>query len=183
MKKLHIGTGRNYLPGFTNCDIFSSVKADVYADMTAMPFERGTFDLIYACHVLEHAHRHMVIATLTHWRDLLKDGGTLRIAVPNFGAVVRWYNETGNLDDVMGLLYGGQNHPKNHHFVTFNPTTLRRDLVKAGFETITYWDWRETEHAQHDDFSQCFLPMDPLTRKPIDKDKGMLMSLNLQATR
>lgn len=181
--KVHVGCGRNYIPGWTNVDIFSSVKADVYADMSALPFDRESIDCLYCCHCLEHAHRHMIIATLTHWRDLLKPGGILRLAVPNFAAVVEWYNKTGNLDDVMGLLYAGQNHPKNFHTVTFDSNTLRRDLIRAGFNTVQYWDWRKTEHAQFDDFSQASLPLDPVTRKPLDKFNDLSVSLNMEAVK
>jgi predicted SAM-dependent methyltransferase len=176
MNKLHIGCGKNYIPGWTNLDLFSSVKADVYADITALPFDRGSFDLIYASHVLEHVQRNTVVATLAHWRDMLKEGGTLRLAVPNFEAVAKWYAKTGNLNDVMGLLYGGQNHPKNNHFVTFDSNTLRRDLIRAGFSEIRFWDWKTTDHAAFDDYSQCYLPH-------MDKDNGMLMSLNLEAVK
>jgi predicted SAM-dependent methyltransferase len=118
----------------------------------------------------------MILATLTHWRDLLKDGGVLRLAVPDFAAVTARYSVTGNLDELIGLLYGGQNHPKNHHFITFDPTTLRRDLARVGFNKIQYWDWKETEHSKYDDYSQCFLPH-------LDRDSGMLMSLNLEAVK
>lgn len=176
MKKLHIGCGKNYIPGWTNLDLFSSVKADVYADITALPFDRGSFDLIYASHVLEHVQRNTVVATLSHWRDLLKDDGVLRLAVPNFEAVVRWYIDTGKLGDVMGLLYGGQNHPKNNHFVTFDCNTLKSDLLKAGFQNPRYWNWKTTEHAAFDDYSQCYLPH-------LEKEHGMLMSLNMEATK
>lgn len=175
-KKLHLGCGKNYIPGWTNVDLFSSVKADVYADITALPFERGTFDLIYASHVLEHVQRHTVIATLSHWRDLLKDGGVLRLAVPNFSAVVARYRETGNLQELIGLLYGGQNHPKNNHFIIFDFSTIQLNLLMAGFERIRAWDWKETDHAQFDDYSQCYLPH-------MDKEHGLLMSLNIEATK
>lgn len=177
MKKLHIGTGKNYLPGFTNVDIFSNIQADVYADMTSLPLDRESFDLVYACHVLEHAHRHMIIATLTHWRDLLKAGGILRLAVPDFSKIVEWYNKTGNLDDVTGLLYGRQDIHLNRHTITFDANTLRRDLMRAGFETIRYWDWRTTEHAQFDDYSQARLPGFS------DGPDTVWVSLNLEAVR
>jgi len=172
-KKLHIGCGKNYIPGWTNVDLFTTVKADVYADISALPFDRGSFDLIYASHVLEHVQRNTVIATLSHWRDLLVDGGILRLAVPDFDAVVRWYEKTRNLDDVMGLLYGGQNHPKNNHFVIFNSATLERDMIRAGFIAVRHWDWRNTEHSEFDDYSQAYLPS-------MQKDTGQLMSLNLE---
>src|SRR5687767_7366073 len=100
VKKLHIGCGKNYLPsseGWVNADIFSSVNADVHADMSALPFHHEEFDLIYASHVLEHSHRHMVLSTLSHWRHLLKPGGVLRLAVPDFGAICNYYKRTGDL--------------------------------------------------------------------------------------
>lgn len=175
--KLHLGCGKNYLPGWINVDLFSTVQADVYADITALPFEREAFDLIYASHVLEHVHRHTVVATLGHWRDLLKPGGVLRLAVPDFQAVCEWYNSTGRLDDVMGLLYGGQNHPKNHHFVAFDRKTLIRDLTRAGFATCRDWNWRETDHARFDDYSQARLP------HMSDGNGTVWVSLNVEATK
>lgn len=174
--KLHIGTGKNYLPGFTNLDIFSSVRADVYADMTALPFNRGSCDMVLAVHVLEHSHRHMVLATLTHWRDLLKDGGVLRLSVPDFSACAEWYRRTGDLDSITGLLWGGQNHPKNNHFIGFDEGTLTSALTKCGFSVIRKWDWRSTDHAQFDDYASAYLPH-------MKKDTGLLVSLNIEAVK
>ena len=141
-----------------------------------MPFDPGTFDLIYASHVLEHVHRHQIVATLFHWAQTLKEGGVLRLAVPDFDAVVRRYQSTKNLPELMGLLYGGQNHPKNNHFVTFDEATLRDSLKRAGLTRVRPWDWRTTEHAEYDDFSQAYLPH-------MAKQDGILMSLNLEATK
>jgi len=175
-RKLHIGAGRVHLPGFTNVDLFDTFSQDVYCDLTRLPFERGTFDLIYASHVLEHVHRRMITATLWHWREMLKSGGVLRLAVPNFAAVCSWYTVwPRRIDDVMGLLYGGQNHPRNNHFITFDEWSLTTHLTKAGFENVRPWDWRKTEHAEFDDYSQSYLPH-------LDKEGGTLMSLNLEAT-
>lgn len=176
MTRLHLGTGKNYLNGWTNVDIFSTVRADLYCDITNLPFELRSFDLIYASHVLEHVHRHMVIATLSHWWAILVRGGILRLAVPDFAAVVEWYKKTGDLPSVTGLLYGGQTHPKNNHFIAFDAKTLTDALLKAGFRDVRRWDWRNTDHAQYDDYSQCHLPH-------MDKEGGMLMSLNLEATK
>lgn len=177
MKKLHIGTGKCYLPGYVNVDIFSTVHADVYADMTALPFDRESFSEIYCSHTLEHAHRLMVIATLTHWRDLLAPGGTLMLAVPDFAACCEWYAKTKDIKAILGLMFGGQNHPKNNHFIAFDYAYLTECLVKAGFSPpkIHRWDWRTTDHAQFDDYSQAYLPH-------LDK-QGLLMSLNVQATK
>ncbi len=174
--KLHIGCGKCYLPGFLNVDLFSNTKADAYHDMTAMPYPPASFDLIYRSHVLEHQHRHMVISTLNHWVAMLKPGGVLRLAVPNFAAVCEYYMRGGRLPDVMGLLYGGQDSHLNRHTVTFDFATLSDYMKKAGLTDIRPWDWRKTEHAEHDDFSQAYLPH-------LQKDTGLHVSLNLEGTR
>lgn len=176
LTKLHIGCGKTYLPEFVNVDLFSRWRADVYADMAALPFEQGRFELIYASHVLEHAQRHSILATLTHWKTLLRPGGKLRLAVPDFDAVVKHYQEHRDLGAVMGLLYGGQDFHKNQHFTTFTKETLTRDLLKVGFTEVWPWDWRKTEHSEFDDYSQAYLPH-------LAKEGGMLMSLNLEAVR
>lgn len=176
MNKLHIGCGKCYLPGWINVDLFSSVNADVYADATALPYPRESFSLIYSSHILEHVHRHQILATLSHWRDLLVDGGVLRLAVPNFEACVERYNETGDLSELVGLLYGGQNFPKNSHHIIFDWTAIKKCLEAVGFKEVRLWDWAKTEHAQFDDYSQCYLPH-------LDKVSGMLMSLNVEATK
>lgn len=179
LRKLHIGPGKCCLPqaqGWVNIDLFSSTQADYYADMTALPYPRETFEMIYASHVLEHCHRNMVLATLAHWRDLLRPGGTLRLAVPDFAAVSTRYQKTHNLRELIGLLYGGQNHPRNVHTIIFDEIVLKDALTRVGFRIIRHWDWRTSEHAQYDDYSQCFLPH-------MDKEHGDQLSLNMEATK
>lgn len=177
MKKLHIGCGKVYLNGWTNVDIFSVVHADLYCDITKLPFDRESFGLIYGSHVLEHVHRHMVIATLQHWREILRKGGILRLAVPDFAACCARYEKTKDLPELMGLLYGGQNFSRNSHTIIFDYEYLVDCLKKAGFEErkIRRWDWRKTEHSEYDDYSQAYLPH-------LDKS-GQLMSLNVEATK
>lgn len=178
--KLNLGCGKCYLPpelGWINIDLFTCGKADAYYDVTSLPYEKESFSLVYVSHLLEHTHRFAVVATLSHWRSLLRPGGILRLAVPDFSAIVKWYNKTGNLDDVMGLLYGRQDMYLNRHTVAFDAGTLRRDLVRAGFETVRHWDWRKTEHAQFDDYSQCRLP------HMSDGPDTIWCSLNLEAVK
>lgn len=175
-KKLHLGPGKVYLPGWLNVDVFSNIKADAYHDVTNLPYEHSTFDRIYVCHLAEHLHRHMVLATFNHWVSLLKPGGTLELAVPNFAAVAQHYMEHGDLPVLMGLLYGGQDLFLNRHTIAFDERTLTDYMEKAGLMNVKWWDWRTSDHTDHDDFSQSFLPH-------LDKANGMLMSLNLQGTK
>lgn len=172
-KKLHLGCGKAYLPGWINVDIFSTVRADAYHDVTALPYERESFDLIYASHIAEHIHRHMVLATLNHWVSLLKPGGLLRLAVPDFEAACERYAKTKDISEIMGLLYGGQNCHLNRHTVAFDAYSLSYYMKLAGLTGIKRWDWRIKEHAAYDDYSQSYLPH-------MDKANGTLMSLNLE---
>jgi predicted SAM-dependent methyltransferase len=175
--KLHIGVGKVYLPGFINLDIFSNVRADIYASALAIPYPPETFDLLYSSHTLEHMNRHMILAALGHWRNLLKVGGILRLAVPDFAAIVyRYMKNGGDLEELMGLLYGGQDSLYNCHYIVFNTKLLTKYLQQVGFRKIRMWDWRTTEHAEYDDYSQAYLPH-------MDKKGGLCMSLNMQAQR
>ena len=51
--------------------------------------------------------------------------------------------------------------------------SLHRVLTAAGFATIEHWDWRATEHAHVDDFSQAYFPH-------MEKERGILFNLNMQ---
>jgi predicted SAM-dependent methyltransferase len=55
--KLHLGCGRDYKPGWINCDISSDVKPDKVVDLEKkLPFKNNSVDMILANHVLEHVH-------------------------------------------------------------------------------------------------------------------------------
>ena len=49
-------------------------------------------------------------------------------------------------------------------------------LRRVGFAEMRRWDWRRTEHAAIDDYSQAYLPH-------LDRENGLLMSLNLEAVK
>jgi len=176
MRKLQIGPGKAYFPGWDNVDIFSNVRADLYASALALPYEPETFDLLYSSHVLEHINRNMTVAALSHWHSLLRKGGVLRLAVPSFSAVVEYYNKEKDLVPLLGLLFGGQRFILDSHCCVFDEMFLTKLLKQVGFTEIRKWDWRKTEHAQFDDYSQAYLPH-------MDKEEGLLMSLNMEAVK
>lgn len=53
-------------------------------------------------------------------------------------------------------------------------TSITVELEAVGFERVARYDWRDTEHAEIDDYSQAYVPH-------MDKDNGTLVSLNVQA--
>jgi len=175
MKKLHIGCGKKYIPGFIHIDArkFPHVDYVSSADKLDM-FDDNSVDLIYSCHLLEHFGRHQVEDVLKEWNRVLKPGGILRLAVPDFDAVVEVYQKNRDLEEIYGLVMGGQDYEYNFHKSIFNFNNLSKMLKKVGFKKVYRYDWRKTIHKDYDDFSQAYLPH-------MDKERGTLMSLNVEA--
>jgi predicted SAM-dependent methyltransferase len=174
--KLHLGCGKRHIPGFVHIDAVDHPHIDHVCQIDRLPFiADGSVDLIYACHVLEHFKRREVDSVLGEWFRVLKPGGILRLAVPDFGAIATVYARHGDLDQVIGLLFGRQDYLYNIHYHVWDERTLNRALLRTGFSEVRRWDWRATEHADVDDYSQAYLPH-------MDKT-GVLMSLNLEAVK
>lgn len=180
MLKLHIGCGIRHFPGYVHVDILDAPHIDHCCLVNKLSdFADGSASLIYASHVLEHFGRHEVEDVLKEWHRVLAPGGILRTAVPDFAAVVDMYEHEGLKDGksgLVGLVCGGQRNEYDFHKVIFDEPFLTYLLAKTGFCDIHRWDWRNTEHAHIDDFSQSYLPH-------MDKQNGRLMSLNLEAVK
>lgn len=175
MKKLHIGCGKVYIPGFIHVDLmdFDHIDYKIPADNLSV-FDDSSADLIYACHILEHFKRTEIKNVLQEWFRVLKPGGILRVSVPGFEEIVAIYQKYGDLKLVLGPLVGGQTYLYNFHYMAFDFKFLSELLKEAGFKEVRRYDWRKTEHAKIDDFSQAYIPH-------MDKENGMPVSLNVEA--
>lgn len=180
--KLQIGSGEKRLPGYTNVDIIEAPNVDIVCDASDLSnIESSTVDSIYASHVLEHIYPFDVATTLKEWRRILVVGGELRLAVPNFDALVDVYSTTGDIDMILGPLYGrGCKVPMGEqatHKTAYTFGKLETVLSENGFVDIELWDWREFfcgELEGFDDYSQAYIPH-------MAKDSGILISLNVVA--
>jgi predicted SAM-dependent methyltransferase len=133
--------------------------------------------------VFQYFDRQEAPAALAEWRRVLKPGGVLRLAVPELPVLVKVYEMTGNLDRILGPLFGrmaldlgGGAQQVIHHKTTYDFESLERVLREAGFADAHRYDWRQTIHKDYDDHSQAYFPH-------MDKDGGLLISLNVEATR
>lgn len=178
--KLNLGCGPTKFEGWLHIDAlpFEHLHHQGPVDDLSM-FEDDAVSLIYASHILEHFGRHTYKDVLKEWYRVLKPGGALRLAVPNFEATAKAYL-SGEFDQglplFVGLVVGGQRDRYDHHGMIFDERQLSADLKEIGFSHVEKWDWRTTEHAHIDDYSQAYLPH-------LDKENGTLMSLNLEATK
>jgi predicted SAM-dependent methyltransferase len=176
--RLHLGCGRIRLPGYINVDIQPGAAVDKVADLRALPWPDSSIDMVYSCAAIEHFGRREWIDVLKEWARVLKPGGLLRLSTADFEAAIERYREAGNLQELLGLLIGGQKDDYDWHGMIFDFRTLRAGLEEAGFRDVRRYDWRETELGRLgiDDYSQAYLPH-------MDKEHGRLMMLNVEATR
>jgi SAM-dependent methyltransferase len=176
--KLHLGCADKILPGFVNVDLRDLPGVDVSGvDVTKLDrWESGSVDLIYACHVLEHVPRVRTFSTLLEWNRVLRPGGVLRVAVPDWDATVKLYRRTGDYENLLNWIYGGLEYDENRHHRQFNFAGLKTLLIEAGFKRVHHYDWQQTEHAEIDDFSKAYVPH-------MDVDNGLLISLNVEAVK
>jgi len=174
--KLHIGCGTRNLPGWKHFDIR---KIDEHIDFVGAAddlsrFADNSIGEIYACHILEHFGRHQTNSVLVEWTRVLVRGGVLRIAVPDFEAIVAEYSENKKISSVLGLLYGGQDYEYNYHYVGFDFEDLKTRLEACGLTQVERYDWRDFLPEGYDDCSRAYLPH-------MDFENGRLMSLNVIA--
>ncbi len=177
--KLHLGCGSKYIPGFIHIDVIGDDHIQHRGSVCELPYPDGSADLIYASHVLEHFRRCEIRNVLREWCRVLTLGGILRLAVPDFAACAKIYYEEGlrdGLTGLIGLICGGQRNEYDFHKMIFDEPFLTGELLALGFREVRRWDWRLTEHADVDDYSQAYIPH-------MDKEHGTLMSLNLEAVK
>ena len=145
-------------------------------DIFNLPYEDNSVDLIYASHIIEYFNREEVKDVLNEWIRALKPNGKLRLAVPDFEAMVKLYNNDWSLEKFLGPLYGQMTMGDEtiYHKTTYDYESLESLLLELGMRDIKKWDWRYTSHSEFDDHSQAYVPH-------MSKEDGTLISLNLEA--
>ena len=176
MIKINMGCGwRNFGKEWIHIDGGNYSHLD-YKRIDKLEFKENTIDLIYSSHVIEYFDRDEVIPLIKEWRRVLKPGGILRLAVPDFLEISKLYTTgTIKLNNVLGPLYGKMDmgSKKIYHKTAYDFESINNLLSELNFINIKKYDWRQTCHAMFDDHSQAYIPH-------MDKDNGKLISLNVQ---
>ena len=177
MIKLHLGCGWRYFgEDWVHIDGGDYEHLD-YFDITKLPYENDSVDLIYASCVIEYFDRNEVVDVLVEWNRVLRADGILRLSVPDFESISRLYSEGRyELDSFLGPLYGKMDMADQtiYHKTVYDYKSLCDVLGQTGYYGAERYDWRETEHSHFDDHSQAYLPH-------MDKDGGTLIQLNVEA--
>jgi len=129
--KLNLGGGNQKIPGFVNIDRLNGQEAfplPAYAD--------GSVDEIRASHILEHFGHREVPEVLKEWVRVLKPGGVLKIAVPDFDYLVQHRHDELPLES---YLMGGQSDQNDFHKSIFSERKLRDLMRYVGLTDVTRW--------------------------------------------
>ncbi len=179
--KLHLGCWHRYIPGFIHIDLCDMPHIDYKTNINNLPMiKSNSVELIYSSHTFEYFDRVQAPLVLKEWNRVLKSGGVLRIAVPDFDKLIEVYNKSKDLNKILGPLYGRMEiDTKNgkdtlYHKTVYNFNTLKELLENNGFANIKRYKWEDTIHKDYDDHSQAYYPH-------MDKENGILISLNIEA--
>jgi len=133
--KLNLGSGSSPLAGYHNLDI------KTHDQIYPLPADDGAVDEVRASHVLEHFPHGQVADVVKEWARVLKPGGLLKIAVPDFDWIVKAYSN-GHRDDgrLEHYLFGGQADGDDYHKAFFNEEKLKALLEGAGLVDVKRWE-------------------------------------------
>ncbi len=173
---IHVGCGELNDTRYINVDARPMPHIHyVSNDLMLNQFSRGSVDLIYACHVLEHVPHRELPGILANWFLRLKPGGILRLSLPDFDRIIEIYVDQGReIETIQPALMGGQEYDFNFHFSVFNSAYLSKLLRECGFREVREWDPCTAPYHSFDDWSK--IPF-------IVNGKEYKISLNIEALR
>lgn len=127
---------------------FARINNLILANATKrIPFDNNSVDVIYTSHMVEHLDRREVLAFLSEAHRVLKEGGVIRIAVPDVKRIVDSYTEHKDADKLVSDLYLAVPKPRGymriinlligarHHHWMYDETSLKRLLESNGFNS------------------------------------------------
>ncbi len=175
-RKLHVGCGRNILPGWINADISPRAELIVFLQRR-LPIRSGYLDRIYSEHVLEHVPYRSAVYFLKEAYRTLKPGGVIRIAMPDLDDLIDGYqNDWRRFDWVnwpahrfiqtraeminIAFRWWGHQH-------LYNREELERALREAGFSHYCFQLPGQSEFSD-----LCGLETRPESRLVVDAVKS-----------
>jgi predicted SAM-dependent methyltransferase len=170
--KLNLGCGTCKFPGWVNIDGNFVRKPDMWLDVTkGLPFRDNEAELIYACHFFEHLHLRELRPLLGECRRILKDGGLIRIAVPNLKSAIiayqeqnaEWFSPFPEEFRSLGGKFFNDMLCGDQHRLMFDFEFMSEVLKDAGFNTVY-----EVGRGE----SRVLSPDDPVMKQEIASGSG-----------
>jgi predicted SAM-dependent methyltransferase len=164
--KIYYGCGTTRQPGYINVDVRNTNATDIAIGLPELAAcLKGCCNEVYMSHVLEHfgspgkamrRGKNDVLGAILAVKKMLKDAGTIRIAVPNFRILCQMYlnGEVPLYPKILGRISGEQEYPENLHRCVFDDEFLEYCLTYCGFEDIQRWDPRKENFNTESSFDQ-----------------------------
>jgi SAM-dependent methyltransferase len=173
---VHLGCGSINHPHFINVDGSYYPHVHFQRSLTDLScFATGSVDFLYASHCLEHFPYEYTAAIMAEWFRVLRPDGVVRVAVPDFDALVDIYLESNrDIDSILVYLMGGQGFKYNIHFTQFTRKSLTHALRTAGFRDIRPWVPGQDALSSMNDAASTAVHVG---------DRRVAISLNLEATK
>lgn len=163
--KLNLGCGRDYKRGWINIDNnpSKSIKnLDINWDLSInIPFENNSVDFIFNEHFLEHLTVEEGQVFLKDCKRVLKDGGVLRISMPDLETTVKdyfnpnWKEDKKEYYKKFGLEFIKTKAEKINinfrswgHKWLYDKEELERRLKEAGFKNIKFCELKESDYPE-----------------------------------
>jgi hypothetical protein len=146
LKRLHLGAGRERLPGWINIDMQAIPGVDVIADVTR-GLDYSDVEAVYAEHFLEHLPLEAAVGFLLEAHRVLADGGWLRLSTPNLDWVWATHyrlDADPDLKRQAALTLNRAFHGWEHQFL-WNREILAEALSACGFAAPRWCRWGESE--------------------------------------
>lgn len=130
---LNLGAGYVPLPEpWTNLDRMQG--QEIYP----LPYPDGAAQTIRASHVLEHFSHKQARDVVREWVRVLKPGGVLMVAVPDFNWCAEQYL-AGRDIPLQSYVMGGHQDENDHHGAIYDEGGLTEVLAAAGLVDIQPW--------------------------------------------
>lgn len=169
--RLHIG-GEAPREGWKILNARPGQHVDYVGDLRDLSqFADQTFDLVYASHVVEHLpYQEDLPKALAGIRRVLKEGGRFMVSVPDLTTLCRLFlhpqGDSGSRFEIMRMMFGGQVHEFDFHYVGLTDEILAGYFQASGFSEV----YRVKELGIFEDTSSM-------------RYRGVLISLNMVAVR
>ena len=164
--KIYYGCGTTRQPGYINVDVRNTNATDIVAGLWELgACLKGCCSEVYMSHVLEHfgspgkamrKGKNDVLGAILSVKKMLRDSGTIRIAVPDFKILCQMYinGEVPLYPKLLGRISGEQEYPENLHRCVFDDEFLEYCLTYCGFKDIQHWDPTEEDFNIDSSFDQ-----------------------------
>ena len=138
-RRLHIG-GKVRKQGWEVLNAVAGPFVDHVCNASDLEqFADGTFEEIYASHVLEHFdYATSLMPTLMEWHRVLQPGGRLLVSVPDLDVLASLFLDKASFDGderyyIMRVIFGGHCDKYDYHMVGLNEEFIGAFLRDAGF--------------------------------------------------